>query len=352
MVQQRTNMVIINEKGKPISSIRFSFMIPVPSGVVTVKSIKNKPSPEYRRLLDLELRFCRKNEKAIRRMAKHIHNNTERCIPMENNIQVEYRISPDSDTLAKSAAAYFLGSIKKYVADKGYARIAISGGNTPKKTLESLSDYEGEFFGLMPWNQIQLFFVDERMVPPDDLDSNYKMVREAMLDKTPLKPSQIYRIYGELEPNEAALQYESAIRDCFSLKNKVRPIFDMIQLGMGDDGHTASLFPNTDALYQQARIAVANYVPQKDTWRVTLTHPVINAATDVFFLISGKDKAEPLRRVLCGDYEPENLPAQLIQPQSGKLLLLLDKDAAAQLPAPDVNGVGRLTVPFSTITAN
>jgi 6-phosphogluconolactonase len=171
------------------------------------------------------------------------------------------------------------------------------------------------------------------------------MTREAMLDKVPLKPEQVFRIEGELEPDAAAAHYESTIRAQFRLEGAEVPRFDVLALGMGDDGHTASLFPHTDALHELGRIAVANHVPQqKESWRVTLTRPVIVEAAEVFFLIGGKDKADPLHRVLQGPYDPETLPSQLIQPKSGKLLFLLDKDAAALLPPPDAQGIGRLEI--------
>jgi len=197
----------------------------------------------------------------------------------------------------------------------------------------------------MPWSQIELYWVDERCVPPDHPDSNYRMTREAMLSKVPLKPEQIFRIEGELEPDEAAARYETTIRTQFRLEGAQVPRFDVLALGMGDDGHTASLFPHTAGLHELSRIAIANHVPQqKETWRVTLTWPVIVEASDIFFLIEGKAKADPLHRVLQGPYDPETLPSQLIQPRSGKLLFLLDKDAAALLPPPDRQGVGRLEI--------
>lgn len=263
---------------------------------------------------------------------------------MGKTIAVEYRVYDGPDALAHAAAAYVLETAKQSIDARGRARIAVSGGNTPKRTFELLANPGEKFLSAMPWSQIELFFVDERTVPPTDKDSNYRMAREAMLDKVPLKPEQVIRIEGELPPEEAAARYESAIRNQFKLEGAEVPRFDVLQLGMGDDGHTASIFPHTDAIHELGRIVYANQVPQKDTWRITLTWPVINEASGVFFLIGGKDKAEPLQRVLQGPYDPETLPSQLIQPKNGRLLFLLDKDAAALLPAPDANGVGRLEI--------
>src|SRR5580698_10031137 len=261
---------------------------------------------------------------------------------MAKKIAVEYRIYDGPDALAHAAAEHFLEQVQQAVAARGKARIAVSGGSTPKRTFALLANPQEKFLKAMPWDKLELFFVDERTVPPDDSDSNYRMTREALLEKVPLKPEQVFRIEGELKPEEAAARYETAIRTQFRLEGAQGPRFDVLALGMGDDGHTASIFPHTDAIHELGRIAVANQVPQKDTWRITLTWPVIVEASEVFFLIGGKDKADPLHRVLQGAYDPETLPSQLIQPKNGKLLLLLDKDAAALLPPPDASGVGRL----------
>lgn len=250
-----------------------------------------------------------------------------------------------ADALARAAADRFVASAQAAVKAKGVARIAISGGSTPKRTFELLANPAERFAAAMPWAQIEIYWVDERMVPPNDQDSNYHMTREALLDKVPLRPEQIFRIEGELEPEQAAARYESAIRNHLRLEGAQGPRFDVLQLGMGNDGHTASLFPHTDAINEMIRIAVANHVPQqKESWRVTLTWPVINEAGDVFFLIAGKAKAQPVRDVLLGKYEPESLPSQLIRPRSGMLLMLLDRDAASLLPAPGADGVGRLEI--------
>jgi 6-phosphogluconolactonase len=169
------------------------------------------------------------------------------------------------------------------------------------------------------------------------------MTREAMLDHVPLRPEQIHRIQGELPPDAAASAYESDLRSSFRLEGAESPRFDLVALGMGPDGHTASLFPHTEAIQELGRLAVANHVPQqKDSWRITLTWPVINHASSVFFLIAGTDKAAVLNQVLTGPHDPERLPSQLIWPSSGILTLILDKAAAALLPPTDGEGCGFL----------
>jgi 6-phosphogluconolactonase len=263
---------------------------------------------------------------------------------MPKRTEVEYRVYDGADALSRAAAEHFLETAQAAVSANGIARIAISGGSTPKRTFELLANPAEKFVKDMPWERIELYWVDERTVPPDNKDSNYRMTREALLDKVPLKPEQIFRIEGELDPEVAAARYESAIRNHLRLEGAQGPRFDVVALGMGDDGHTASLFPHTAAINEMIRIAIANQVPQKDTWRVTLTWPVINEARDVFFLIAGKDKAQPVHDVLLGKYDPEALPSQLIRPRNGRLLMLLDRDAAALLPPPNASGTGRLEI--------
>jgi len=221
------------------------------------------------------------------------------------------------------------------------ARIAVSGGTTPKAMFALLADRSAPYFARVPWDKLNLFWVDERCVPPTDAESNYRMTNEAMLSKVPLPAGQIHRMKGELEPEVAASQYEAIIRAEFGLDRSGDPVFDLVLLGMGDDGHTASLFPHTQALFAMVPLVVANHVPQKDTWRVTLTWPVINRARRVAFLIEGAAKAQVLDDVLLGPYDPESKPSQLIRPDSGKLTFLLDAAAAAKLPAA-TDGVGTL----------
>lgn len=263
---------------------------------------------------------------------------------MQKKTQVTYTVHDSAESLSRAAAEYMTVRVEEAVRERGKARVAISGGNTPRATFAALADPAGPFRSRMPWQHLELYWVDERCVPPDHPDSNYRMTREALLDRVPLNSAQVFRMEGELEPELAAARYESVIRGQFRLEGAEGPRFDLVALGMGDDGHTASLFPRTNAINEMIRISVANHVPQKDTWRLTLTWPVINQAHDVFFLIQGSDKADVLKRVLTGPYDPETLPSQLIRPVSGKLSMILDAVAAAQLPAPDGNGVGTLEV--------
>lgn len=261
---------------------------------------------------------------------------------MSKRLEVTYRVYEDSDALARAAAQHFADRVKQAVDKRGRARIAISGGSTPKATFALLADANEPYGKEIPWEKVELFWVDERTVGPDDADSNYRMTKEALLTKVPLAPEHVHRMEGELDPEEAAAKYESLIRREFRLEGAEAPRFDVVWLGMGDDGHTASLFPNTEGVQEAGRIVYANHVPQKDTWRITLTSPVINEALDVVFLIAGEDKAEPLERVLYGEYDTLKTPSQLIQPKNGSLLLLLDKKAAAKLPAPGADGMGHV----------
>lgn len=264
---------------------------------------------------------------------------------MAKKIQVTYRVFDDQDALSRATAELFVEEVQAAVHARGKARIAISGGGTPRRVFALLADANEPYRKAVPWDKLWLFWVDERCVPPDNPDSNYGVARGLLLDKVPLRADHVIRIEGELEPEEAAARYESAIRGHFRLEGAEAPIFDVVQLGMGDDGHTASLFPHTEALHELGRIAVANHVPQqKESWRVTLTSPVINAGREVFFLIDGARKAEPVGRVLTGPYDSETLPSQLIQPQNGRLLFLLDRAAAANLPAPNEQGEGTLEI--------
>jgi 6-phosphogluconolactonase len=254
---------------------------------------------------------------------------------MPQSLKIETIVATDTDALAALAAQHFVEGAEAAVAARGRARIAISGGSTPKAAFKLLADPSQPWLARMPWQKIELFWVDERCVPPDDADSNYRMTREAMLDHVPLKPEQVHRMEGELEPDVAAARYESVLRNSFRLEGAETPRFDLIALG-----HTASLFPHSAALSETGRLVVANHVENKDAWRVTLTWPVINQGASVFFLIGGADKAQVLSEVFTGPRDTDRLPSQLIRPASGILTLILDKASAALLPATDGTGRG------------
>ena len=264
---------------------------------------------------------------------------------MAETIEVFYFVDASPEAASRRAAQYFVDGIRAAAGARGKARIAISGGDTPKHTFELLADPSAQYREQIPWENLELYWVDERCVPPDHADSNYRMTREALLDKVPLSANQIFRIHGELDPEEAAAKYEFDIRQSFRLEGAELPSFDLLLLGMGPDGHTASLFPHTKGLQEIMRIAIANHVPQqKDSWRITLTRPVINRARDVFFLIEGADKVAALKQVFRGPYDPETYPSQLIRPASHRLTLLLDSAAAAALPPPGPDGQGKLEI--------
>ena len=261
---------------------------------------------------------------------------------MAKRLEVTYHVYDSPAALARAAAEHFVKRAEDSVAKRGRARFAISGGSTPKATFALLADPAEPFLKQMPWDKLELFQVDERTVPPDHADSNYKMTKAALLDRVPMPAEHFFRMEGELDPEEAASRYESIVRQQFRLEGAEAPRFDVVQLGMGDDGHTASLFPHTEGISELGRVVFANHVPQKDTWRITFSAPVLNEANDVFFLIAGADKAAPLEQVLFGDYDPAQWPSQLIQPVNGALTMLLDQAAAAKLPKPDAHGIGKV----------
>jgi 6-phosphogluconolactonase len=249
-------------------------------------------------------------------------------------VVVTYTVWPTPQEVALAAARLFTQVASESAVSRGVARIAISGGNTPNLMFDLLADPNQPFASEIPWNRLELYWVDERCVPPSDPESNFRSAREHFLSKVPLAPERIFRMEGELDPEEAANRYESTLRNAMKLEGAESPAFDLILLGMGDDGHTASLFPHTAALHELGRLVVANHVLQKQTWRITLTWPVINQGRNVCFLIEGAGKASILAEVLTGPRDVERLPSQLIRPSSGKLRFLLDEAAAAKLPVP------------------
>jgi len=242
----------------------------------------------------------------------------------------EVRVLEDADALAQAAAREFLSATGEALRHAATAAVALSGGSTPRRLYALLADES--FRRRVPWERIHFFFGDERHVPPDDPESNYRMASEAMLSAAPVPPENVHRIHAEDPSAEtAARAYERDIEEHFRLAPGQFPRFDFALLGLGADGHTASLFPGTKALSETRRRAVSNWVGKLDTERITLTAPTFNAAAAVVFLVSGEDKAAPLRSVLEGAYEPAQLPAQLIRPAAGRLLWLVDRPAAQRL---------------------
>jgi 6-phosphogluconolactonase len=240
-------------------------------------------------------------------------------------------VLPDAAAVTRRAAEEFLQSVTESVAQKGFFTIALAGGSTPRALYTLLSD-EPTFRSKIPWGKIHFFFGDERHAPPDSPESNFRMANESLFSKGLVKPEQITRIKGEYPDTEkAALEYEQAIRAYFKLKDGEYPRFDLVLLGMGDEGHTLSLFPGTRALHASNRIVVRNWVGKLFTERITLTVPAANQANRAIFLVTRADKALALKAVLEGPYEPEQLPAQFIQPANGKLLWLVDQAAGSKL---------------------
>jgi 6-phosphogluconolactonase len=228
----------------------------------------------------------------------------------------------DQAALIQGAADYILQHIQTAIAERGKCSLVLAGGSTPRPVYELLATdaYANE----IDWSSVFVFFGDERTVPPDHNDSNYRMAKEALFDHVPIPNEQIFRLRGEVNPHQAAMEYDHALRQFFGLEP---PAFDIVLLGMGDDGHTASLFPNTSALAEETHWVLANHVPQQDTWRLTLTAPLINQAQHVAFIISGLKKANRLQEVIHGPHNPHTLPAQLIAATDW----LLDQPAASQL---------------------
>ncbi|MEW6660343.1 MAG: 6-phosphogluconolactonase [Thermodesulfobacteriota bacterium] len=233
---------------------------------------------------------------------------------------------PDLETLSRAAAQLFARQAEQAVKVRARFSVALSGGQTPRRTYEILA--QPPFRDQVPWEQTHVFWGDERCVAPDDPRSNARLAREAFLERVPLPPAQIHPISCIGSPATAAREYAALLRQFFEAGP---PRFDLIFLGLGEDGHTASLFPYDRALEERRRWTAAVYVPAQDLHRVTLTATVINQARVVAFLVAGGAKAGVLREVMQKPRDPWRLPAQLIKPEPGELYWLVDREAAGQL---------------------
>jgi 6-phosphogluconolactonase len=259
------------------------------------------------------------------------------------------QVEPTPAALMQLAAKGVVFWAQKAIERRGVFHMALSGGSTPRALFELLATEA--FARQLFWDRVHLWWGDERNVPSDDKDSNYKMAHDALISKVPIPANNVHRVKTELGAAPAAADYEREMlsviagfdpntsspqhliaptRENHEPSAPIRPRFDLILLGMGDDGHTASLFPRTEALNVKDRLVVSHFVPKVNMERITFTYPLINSADTVFFLVSGATKAGMLRRVLIGDVQPDELPAQGVVPQ-GKLFWMVDAAAAAEV---------------------
>ena len=243
---------------------------------------------------------------------------------------VELHILGSTEEVAQAKAKFVAALAEECLGTRSRFTIALSGGSTPRRLYQILASppyAEG-----LAWSRWHIFWSDERCVPPDHKDSNFRMAREAMLDHVPIPPAQVYRMRGEVAPEEAAKEYEDIVLDSFQTP---APSFDLVLLGVGDDGHTASLFPGSKALRENQRLVVASWAPSLRVHRITFTLPLINAAKVVAFLDTDESKAEVLRRVLEPAPQEDVLPSAMVRPTQGTVHWFLTKEAASLLRTTD-----------------
>lgn len=237
------------------------------------------------------------------------------------------KVVPDLAALNRAAAGEFARCAEDAIREHGRFAVALSGGNTPRAVYALLAS---EYRTALPWKNMFIFFGDERHVPPEDAASNYRMANESLLSRVPIPPQNIYRIQAELDAERAAEHYEETLKIFFKLKIGELPRFDLVMLGMGEDGHTASLFPGTQALQESTRLVVANRVEKLGTERITLTLPALNAAAEVLVIIAGQNKAEILNRIVHSRGTVE-FPIQLVRPKNGRSLWIVEQQAAKSI---------------------
>lgn len=245
----------------------------------------------------------------------------------------DIRIFPDIQLLTHSAAEKTVRLASQAIDSKGLCTIALAGGATPRGLYSLLAT--PAFRDQLIWGRLKIFWGDERHVPPDHPDSNFRMAHEALLSKVPIPASNIFRIPGELpDALLAADHYESLLHHEFQSSPSEPPCFDLIFLGMGSDGHTASLFPGTAAVHENTKLVAAPWVEKFQSFRITLTPRVLNYAAHVVFFVSGAEKADTLRSVLEGPHQPDMLPSQVIKPDPGDVSWFVDQAAGSQLTSP------------------
>lgn len=242
------------------------------------------------------------------------------------------RVLADAEALARAACDEIAHAILAAVGERGRCDLVLSGGSTPRRTHELLAAVE------LPWDKVHVFFGDERCVPPEHEDSNWRMAQETLIQRARIPDANVHRIAGERDPEDAASDAEDVIEVHFGLRPGEMPRFDVMLLGMGADGHTASLFPGSHALEESTRLVVANHVEKLAAWRVTMTFPVFDAAQHVIFLVGGADKAAMVRSATVLRPSAATPIAGRVRPRGGSLLWLVDAAAGAKLPAPGESG--------------
>lgn len=241
---------------------------------------------------------------------------------------MDVSIFPDGGQLSVAAAEYIVRVAQESIATHGRFTLALSGGSTPRKLYAMLADEP--YRSQIDWALTEIFWSDERSVPPDNAESNYLLAQEVMLSKLPIPASQIHRVTAEQPDLDAAsLHYTQELHKVFGTEDI--PKFDLIQLGMGPEGHTASLFPHQASLTEQKRLIMPVSVPKPPPVRLTFTPPLLNAAVHILFLVTGPDKSEAVQAVLEKPYQPDEYPAQIIRPSEGEVTWMLDKAAASLL---------------------
>ena len=239
----------------------------------------------------------------------------------------QLRVYPTRSAAAHAAAAQFVATAEKAMTTRGHFTVALAGGNTPRDVYRLLAS--DEYASMVDWSRVQIFWGDERCVPFNDPENNAHMARETLLDHVQVTMNNIHRIQSQLPPEDAATDYEHTLRRYFSGRDSNLPRFDLVLLGLGAEGHTASLFPGSPLIGERERWVAAVYVEKMKTWRITLTPVALNAASKVIFTVIGEEKAQALKQILSEPKQPNLLPAQIVDPPDGQVLWIADKTAAA-----------------------
>jgi 6-phosphogluconolactonase len=246
---------------------------------------------------------------------------------------MEVEIYEDKD-LYRRATELFVNTANESISENGFFRVALSGGSTPGTLYSLLGENHAD---VIRWDSTHIFFGDERCVPPDHPGSNFRMANRLFLSKINIPPENVHRIKGEIDPRTAAAEYTRDLRQTFGIGPEEAPQFDLILLGIGEEGHTASIFPGTDSVgeFSPSKPVVSVYVRQLDSYRITLTPPVLMHSRNVMFLAVGSAKAEAVHQALEGPYTPNRYPAQLLRKAEGMVIWLIDPDSASLLTTYD-----------------